>query len=380
MDISAVDLFCGAGGLTYGLEQAGIDVAAGVDIDPACAHPYEANNAATFYEEDLAEVAAERPGWVSDLLDDDADIQLVAGGPPCQPYSNLNNGQTAESHEKSGLVSVFADLVAHVDPDVVVMENVYGVRNVDGYEYLEETLDANGFYFNEEANRRVNCPDYGIPQQRKRWITLASKLGPIELNPPSAVSVDRDPVVEDWIGDLPRLEAGERDDTDPLHAARDLSDTNLERIRISEPGGTWKDWIDKGHKDLVADCHEQESGASYTAPYSRMEGDSVGPTITTQFYNYGSGRFGHYDTDQDRALSLREGARLQTFPEDYEFVEGTDPSEVGIVSLGRLIGNAVPPKLAEVIGQSVRRHVSGARQMTVLDYAEPGNIPPADTS
>jgi DNA (cytosine-5)-methyltransferase 1 len=123
-----------------------------------------------------------------------------------------------------------------------------------------------------------------------------------------------------------------------------------------EPGGDWRIWEEEGIDHLLADCHTRDSGRSYKAPYSRMRPDDPAPTITTQFYNYGSGRFGHYDTSQDRALSILEGALLQTFPEDYEFFEEFE--DVGVKNLGRLIGNAVPPRLAEIVGETILEQVA----------------------
>ena len=369
-EICAVDLFCGAGGFTKGLERAGINVIAGVDIDPDCEFPYEANNNAEFYHEDLEQIAREDPGWVGELFDESADVRVIAGGPPCQPYSTLFDSE--EPHEKAGLVTAFADIVNEVQPDIVAMENVYGVRNDEEYKDLVDALKKAGYHFNEVGERGVHCLDYGIPQIRKRWITLASKLGPIEIDPPGRTDVypESNLTVSDRIGDLPAIEAGEQDENDPLHRARNLEGKNRERIEISKPGGDWTDWEGEGREDLVADCHRKDSGISYKAPYSRMKDDEPAPTITTQFYNYGSGRFGHYDTDQNRALSIREGAILQTFPDDYQFVDGDEIDEIGLRKLGQWIGNAVPPKLAEVVGGSILRHASGDRQRTVSEYVD----------
>ncbi|MFC7233407.1 DNA cytosine methyltransferase [Saliphagus sp. GCM10025308] len=351
--VEAVDLFCGAGGFTLGLQRAGIDVVAGVDEDLYCVIPYFRNNDAQFYRRDLSTIATENPEWVADLYSDDTDVRVLAGGPPCQPYSNLGNIEGV--HDKTGLVSAFATIVDRVQPDIVAMENVPGVSRDPEYEGLIETFRDAGYYVNLPENRDIDCLAYGVPQRRKRWITLASKIGPIEMDSPSRteVDVDREITAESFIGHLPAIDAGEHHPDDPLHVTQNLRKQNLDRIRISEPGGDWTDWVEKGREDLVADCHTKESGASFKAPYSRMQPDKPAPTITTQFYSFGSGRFGHYDEDQLRALSLREGAILQTFPDEYQFLPpGGTVEDVGIHRIGRWIGNAVPPKLLEWLARA----------------------------
>jgi DNA (cytosine-5)-methyltransferase 1 len=149
---------------------------------------------------------------------------------------------------------------------------------------------------------------------------------------------------------------------DPLHWARELAQVNVDRINISEPGRTWEQWVEKEREDLLNKCHKRESGRSFTHQYGRMKWDDPAPTITTQFFNYGAGRFGHpeyvddnHEQNVNRALSLREGALLQTFPEGYEFTE--NPEEDSLERIGRHIGNAVPPKLAEFIGGASIDHI-----------------------
>jgi DNA (cytosine-5)-methyltransferase 1 len=151
------------------------------------------------------------------------------------------------------------------------------------------------------------------------------------------------------IGHLPELEAGKVSSVDVLHYSSSLSPLNLRRIRASRPGGTWRDW----DRELVAACHRKKKGKTYPSVYGRMAWDSPSPTITTQFFGFGNGRFGH--PEQNRAISLREGAVLQTFPCDYQFVE---PGGVyRFKTIGRLIGNAVPVRLGEVIGKSIEMHL-----------------------
>jgi len=235
------------------------------------------------------------------------------------------------------------------------------VRLHDPYERFVETLEELGYHLNSPENRKVHCPDYGVPQNRRRLVLLASKRGPIELQEPSHEIREDDPTVEEWIGDLPEIGAGRTHPDDPLHRAQGLSDTNMRRIQASDPGGTWKDWPE----DLQLACHKKESGSTYTPVYGRMEPDEPAPTITTQFFNYGSGRFGH--PDQDRPISLREGAVLQTFPEDYEFFpQGESPS---MDKLGRMIGNSVPPLLGHAIGHTILEHLRRPKQARIEEAA-----------
>lgn len=194
----------------------------------------------------------------------------------------------------------------------------------------------------------VYCPDYGIPQKRRRLVLIASKYGKIELITPTH-SKESYKTIKDAIGDLPPIESHEVCEIDPLHKTTTLSEINLKRIRSSKPKGTWLDW----DEDLRLECHKKSSGNSYKSVYGRMAWDEPSPTITTQFYNYGTGRFGH--PNQDRALTLREGAILQTFPIDYKFYEKED--DISITKLGRHIGNAVPVKLGLVIGESIINHL-----------------------
>ena len=134
-----------------------------------------------------------------------------------------------------------------------------------------------------------------------------------------------------------------------MHQAASLSPLNLKRIKQSKPGGTWLDW----DKKLRCLCHRKKSGKSYGGVYGRMEWNKPGPTITTQFYVYGTGRFGH--PEQDRALTLREGALLQTFPKKYKFIA---PDRVySLKKLGIHIGNAVPVRLGVIIGRSIKKHI-----------------------
>jgi DNA (cytosine-5)-methyltransferase 1 len=179
-------------------------------------------------------------------------------------------------------------------------------------------------------------------------VLLASKLGNINLIP-ATHEPENFKTVKSAIGDLEELKAGSSSKIDRLHRSAGLSEKNLQRIKKSKPGGSWRDW----ERDLRATCHKKESGSTYSSVYARMAWNKPSPTITTQFFSYGTGRFGH--PEQDRALSIREGALLQTFPKKYKFIQPGFP--VDVLRLGKHIGNAVPVKLGEIIGKSIIKHL-----------------------
>lgn len=226
------------GGLTCGLAKAGIMVKAGYDIDPACRYPYEANNIARFVRKSVADLTADDiRGWFTP-----GSVRLLAGCAPCQPFSTLANSATTRDQEKWGLLGEFARLVRAVRPELVTMENVPRVTNHAPYLEFMATLESEGYRVDA---RRVRCADYGIPQERRRFVLVASRLGEIRLPASSG-----DPTtVREAIGALPALGAGETDPSDPLHKARNLTPLNLERVRASSPGGTWEDWPEALHAD-----------------------------------------------------------------------------------------------------------------------------------
>lgn len=340
-----MDLFCGAGGLTRGLLDAGIRVAAGYDVDEACRFPFEHNNkGAAFKKVNVAELTAAMlashypPGHT----------RILVGCAPCQTFSRYTQGIDNRDDPKWTLLDEFARLVREVGVDIVSMENVPELQRHPIFDRFLATLKAAGFHFITEREKQlVYCPDYGIPQVRQRLVIVASRLGPIPLIPPTHNNAPLK--VEDAIGELPALDAGQVDPNDPLHRCSRLSLKNLQRIQHSTPGGTWREWP----RRLVAECHRKETGKTYPSVYGRMKWDEPSPTITTQFFGFGNGRFGH--PEQHRAISLREGAILQSFPKGYQFVE--NGGHYSFKTIGRLIGNAVPVRLGEVVGKTIRRQL-----------------------
>ena len=343
-DCTVVDIFCGAGGLTHGFVLEGFHVAAGIDADPACKYPFEKNNPHARFVQ--ARVENLDPTDVSRFYPK-GHVKVLVGCAPCQPFSSYT--RKASEHEDWALLYAFADLIHATRPDIVSMENVPRLSTYkDGkvYRDFREALEGDGYEVS--AYPKVYAPDYGIPQRRTRLVLFASRWGGVELLRKSHTP-RRYRTVREVIGDLPPIEAGEIHRDDPLHRASRLSELNLRRIRASVPGGTWLDWDD----ELRATCHAKRSGRWYKSVYGRMTWDEPSPTITTQCYGFGNGRFGH--PEQNRAISLREAALLQTFPKDYEFFAPDEGYHISTVS--RWIGNAVPVTLARVIAKSIRLHV-----------------------
>lgn len=336
--IEAIDLFCGVGGLSHGLASQGVKVVAGFDIDAACAYPYTANHpGAKFVPADVASLTGDH---LTSLWSPGA-IRLLAGCAPCQPFSSYANTATIDK-VKWRLLKEFARLVKECSPDLVTMENVPRLLGSDPFKTFLSTLKKGKY---QVAYGVVNAADYGAPQQRKRLVLVASKLGPVALPEPTHKGPDQWITVRQAIGHLPTLEDGQKCTNDPLHVASTLSPLNRQRIRASRPGGTWRDWPN----ELVADCHRRDSGRHSTGVYGRMEWDKPAPTMTTLCNGYGNGRFGH--PEQDRGITLREAAIFQSFPINYQFVAHESP--VVIKNLARLIGNAVPPKLGEAVARSL---------------------------
>lgn len=336
--IEVIDLFSGVGGLTYGLRKSGLSVLAGLDNDVSCAYAYEKNNKAKFIPADISKFDFKELNKIYSK----GSIRVLVGCAPCQPFSSHAFKLHKDKRDNRwNLLDHFIRGIKIVKPDIVSMENVRGVTKTDVFKNFVKELEKLGY---EVDWKVIYAPNYGVPQNRSRLILLASKLGKI-LIPKETHTKDKYITVSAIIRELPKINAGEISKQDYLHQAKKLEPINKKRIIQSKPGGTWRDW----DKNLLPDCYKKDSGKTYTSVYGRMKWGNVSPTITTQFTSYGSGRFGH--PEQDRALSIREGALLQTFPGNYDF--GDFPSS----KICRHIGNAVPPQLGVVIGREIRSHV-----------------------
>lgn len=340
-EVAAVDLFCGAGGLTYGLQKAGVPVVAGIDLDEQSRHAFTANNgAAKFLAKDISQTS---PDEVMELFGD-AKVRVLAGCAPCQPFSKYTNGK--DKHAKWSLLLSFEKLVRDVQPEVVTMENVpeLATRGKEVFRAFTKSLESLGYSVDWEV---VDAADYGVPQNRKRLVLLASRLGPIQVPPPES---GPQRTVRETIEELEALGSGQQDPKDRIHIAAKLSATNLERVRATpHDGGTRASWPDH----LVPACYRRASGDRYVSVYGRMWWDRPAPTMTTLCNGLGNGRFGH--PDQDRAISLREAALIQSFPPDYDFWPANAKLNIGAIA--RMIGNAVPPELGRALGETIVEHI-----------------------
>jgi DNA (cytosine-5)-methyltransferase 1 len=336
---TVVDMFCGVGGLAHGFVKEGFHLAAGIDIDESCQYAFEHNNAARFICRDVQSLA---PSELSALLGGSR-RRILVGCAPCQPFSKYTSAQTED--RKWHLLRSFLRLIVKVLPEVVSMENVAELQKHVIFHDFVEALEEHGYEVTESI---VETWRYGVPQTRKRLVLLGSRLGRICLPPPTH-SETRQRTVRRVIGSLEKISAGEMSPGDPLHRARALSALNLKRIRNTPEGGDWRNWP----ASLRLACHKRASGKRYEAIYGRMSWSRLAPTLTTHCCGIGNGRFGH--PEQDRGISLREAALLQTFPKYYELYDPATP--ISSKRLSKHIGNAVPVRLGRIIARAIRQHV-----------------------
>lgn len=343
-----VDLFCGVGGLSYGMKQSGLSIAAGIDIDTTCEFAYATNVEAKFISKSVTDIS----GVELSSLYDVNKRKILVGCAPCQPFSShshkrKNKINIAEEDNRWSLLFEFKRLIEEVQPDIISMENVPQLIKHSIFDEFIAALISHGYYVSDYS-KIVFCPNYGIPQKRQRLVLLASKLGEIELIPPTHTKYI---TVADSIRTLPPIADGETHETDNLHRSRKLSPINLRRIKSIKEGQTWTSFKDL---DLIAPCHLSDAGKKFTSVYGRMRWDDVAPTITTHCIGLSNGCFGH--PDQNRAISLREAALLQSFPKTYRFAE--DGQVFNMAAIARHIGNAVPPLLGVAIAKSIEKHIN----------------------
>lgn len=343
MRYTCVDTFSGAGGLSLGLSQAGFEIILAIDHDPVSVRTMKMNPAYFDHAVLEADIAGMRGGRLLQMAKmSRGELFLLAGGPPCQGFSVQRIGE--DEDERNELVHVFVDLIGELAPRYFLMENVPGIRGKRGRQVFDDAVrvaERHGYYTHSAV---LDAQDFGVPQRRRRMFVVGERM---DLGWPTYVFPKADPQVQratvrEAIGHLPEPPADGSDHPDHPHHRRDrLSEKNLLRLRALSPGQGMEHLPD----ELVADCHRVGADViGHRNVYGRMEWDSVAPTITARFDSFTRGQFGH--PEQDRSISLREGALLQSFPKDFLFAGSK-------VEVARQIGNAVPPMLARAMGQSL---------------------------
>lgn len=342
-DYKAVDFFCSGGGMSYGMQQAGIDVIAGIDFDENCKETYKSNiKRAEFILADVFELEEIELETKLSLKKNDDDLILI-GCSPCQFWSIINTDRE-KSKKSKDLLKEFGRFVEYFRPGYVIVENVPGVlkrKEESGLEDFIHWLENNGYTVHFGIHE---VSEYGVPQHRKRFTLIANRVTDKKIEPEKKILQRL--TVRDVLGEqngFPKILAGHKDNTPFLHTAAGLKDINIKRLALTEKdGGTRLAYAD--NPELAPECHHNNK-ENFRDTYGRMWWDKPSPTITTKFFSISNGRFAH--PEEDRAISLREGATLQSFPKDYIF------KTTSIAATARMIGNAVPPKYAEAIGKAI---------------------------
>jgi DNA (cytosine-5)-methyltransferase 1 len=337
-ELKAVDFFCSAGGVTCGFKQAGINVLGGIDIDPICQLTYEKNNDSKYL---CADVSNLDKGKISETFNirKNQDNLIFVGCSPCQYYSNIKTNKTKSKGTRL-LLEDFQEFVDYYRPGYVFVENVPGLdkKPESPLGRFKIFLSENEYVFDEAV---VNAKHFGVPQNRRRYVLIATRVRKnIHLPQENRNNIK---TIKQAIGDYTKyypINAGVKDSTPFIHTSANLSEINKKRLfLIPKNGGSRVSWTN----DLQLDCYKHHNG--HTDVYGRMSWDKPSPTITTRFCSLSNGRYGH--PEQLRAISLREGATLQSFPEDYIFYSESQGA------IAKMIGNAVPPLLAKVIGEQL---------------------------
>ena len=343
MSIGVFDFFSGCGGTSKGFQNAGLSPAFALDFDDDAASTFRKNfPQAIFRKSDIR-------NFPSDELDElvpEYDLTLFCGCAPCQPFTRQNTRKPEKSmDDRRSLLSHFGSLVEKYLPNYVFVENVPGIQKVAGNSTLTRfTKHLSSLGYNATVGI-VESQHYGVPQRRRRLVLLASRHGTIDLPKETHSSRAGLPfsTVRDWISHLPPIKAGETHPDVPNHRAANLSELNLRRIMATPPEGTRASWP----PELHLDCHTKTGYSGHTDVYGRMKWDGPATGLTTRCVSLSNGRYGH--PEQHRAISVREAAALQTFPDDFEFFGS-------LGSQAKQIGNAVPVLLAQVFGAHILSH------------------------
>lgn len=345
MPILALDFMCGLGGATRGFLDAGINVLKGIDVDKRCQKTYERNNSPSkFLCRDIQELTVEDVLSGVQLRNEDK-LAFIACA-PCQPFSRAGKKNAEDIRTRT--ILAINNLVYKIKPDFVFVENVPGFQRFYSTVFQEFLRPYQELEYNYDCDM-INLKEYGVPQNRRRFLFIASKDYQIAL-PEKTHGEGRLPyrTVRDAIEKYPPLEAGQEHPYIPNHVCSTISGTNRRRLKSTPlDGGSRTAWPE----ELVLDCHKNSSG--HTDVYGRMKWDAPAPTLTCRCISISNGRFAH--PEQNRGISVREAATLQTFGDDFIFYE---PKTVA----ARHIGNAVPPLVACIFAKKIKQIASNNRK------------------
>jgi DNA (cytosine-5)-methyltransferase 1 len=338
MAIVALDVFCGAGGVTCGLRRAGIRVAVGVEKNEDCRLTYTQNNPSSmFLSQDVKQLSSRKLFSCLRSLDR-GDFLLLAACAPCQPFSSQTKNR--DQRLDRAVLRQVERLVREIRPNFLFIENVPGLRQVPGFSAFRRLLRALKVLRYKTKYQVVDAAWYGVPQRRKRLVLTASLHGQAPWPAQShgdEVGLKPFATVRDAISKYPPLSSGEEHPLVPNHIASQLAAHNLARLCATPgDGGSRTDWPSQ----MVLNCHKRHDG--HPDVYGRLRWDSPAPTLTTKCTSLSNGRYGH--PEQQRAISAREAAALQGFDDSYIF-------HGGLREITRQIGNAVPPMLAQTFGE-----------------------------
>jgi len=340
MNLGVIDLFSGCGGSALGFQQAGFPIKVAVDIDKHASASFKENFP-------TCEVIPTDISYLSgkELLNaggfGSGDEVVLIACPPCQGFSSARRNSERLSDPRNKLIYEFLRIVEEVKPLAFVLENVPGLARGIGKPLFVQILQRLNELGYQTTYDVVNTADYGVPQRRKRLVLMGTSNPNIRLSFPAKTNMDPakgDDLpawnsVREAIKDLPPISAGEKDKKDPMHVSASLADINITRLKNTpHDGGDRMSWPD----ELILDCHRNTQG--HKDVYGRMKWDYPSPTMTGGCGMISKGRYGH--PEQDRAISLREAARLQTFPDTFKFLGNFG-------EIAKQIGNAVPPLLAK---------------------------------
>jgi len=343
MSIGVFDFFSGCGGTSKGFQSAGLKPVFALDFDDDAADTFRNNFPDTIFS--ASDITKFNPGEIDELVGSH-DVKLFCGCAPCQPFTMQNTKKPEKKTDtRRSLLSHFGTLIERYLPDYIFVENVPGIQRVCGNSTLtrfKKRLEALGYF---PTVGIIESQKYGVPQRRRRLVLLASRHGVIDLpeethDPDAGAPFS---TVREWIAHLPPIKAGETHPDVLNHRAANLSELNLQRIKATPPEGSRADWP----VDLRLDCHTKTGYTGHTDVYGRMKWDGPATGLTTRCISLSNGRYGH--PEQHRAISVREAAALQTFPDDFQFFGSLN-------SQARQIGNAVPVTLAQVFGAHILAH------------------------